>query len=171
MSLYGVSCEWMSSMHLGRHQEAGRGMDYRITSKKQLTRLWTDIYNTSGKLDWSGILPYYHQDIRFRDSVQEIHGIESFTAMTQRLEQRSKDLSMEICTSMMEGHTLFMEWIMTLRFKKYPSSSVYGCSRITLDDHGKIIEQRDYYDLWGDIFDNIPRFNRMYRRFMHKKFG
>jgi len=35
----------------------------------------------------------------------------------------------------------------------------------------KIIEQRDYYDLWGDIFDNIPRFSVMYRKFMKKKFG
>ena len=34
-----------------------------------------------------------------------------------------------------------------------------------------ILEQRDYYDLWGDIFNNIPRFGKMYRRFIIKKFG
>ena len=38
-------------------------------------------------------------------------------------------------------------------------------------EEGKIIEQRDYYDLWGDIFDNIPRFGKAYRRFMKRKFG
>ncbi len=146
-------------------------MEYVITSKEQLIDLWTNIYSTTGRVDWSGILPYYHPDVIFRDSVQEIHGIEAFEAMTKRLEQRSKELKMDIVTSLMQGQTLFMEWIMTLNFKKYPSSSIYGCSRLTLDEQGKIIEQRDYYDLWGDIFDNIPRFNKLYRRFMHKKFG
>jgi hypothetical protein len=34
-----------------------------------------------------------------------------------------------------------------------------------------IIEQRDYYDLWGDIFNGIPRFGKLYRKFMFKHFG
>jgi hypothetical protein len=61
---------------------------------------------------------------------------------------------------------------MTLSFKKYPSSVMYGSSRLTIDqENAKILEQRDYYDLWGDIFDNIPRFGKAYRKFMKKKFG
>ena len=27
------------------------------------------------------------------------------------------------------------------------------------------------YDLWGDIFDNIPRFGKAYRKFLIRKFG
>ena len=42
---------------------------------------------------------------------------------------------------------------------------------IALNEEGKIAEQRDYYDLWGDIFDNIPRFGKMYRKFMKSRFG
>ena len=37
-----------------------------------------------------------------------------------------------------------------------------------LHEDGRIIEQRDYYDLWGDIFNGIPYFKRPYRRFMRK---
>ena len=48
---------------------------------------------------------------------------------------------------------------------------MYGASRLTLNEAGKISFQRDYYDLWGDIFDNISRFNKIYRKFMHRKFG
>ena len=91
--------------------------------------------------------------------------------MTQRLAQRSKDLKMSIVNAVMEGNVCFLEWEMTIKFKKNPSSILYGSSRVTLNDEGKIIEQRDYYDLWGDIFDNIPRFGKAYRRFMIKKFG
>lgn len=146
-------------------------MEHTIQSKEQLRDLWTNIYNTEGKPDWSHILPYYHDDILFRDSVQIIHGIEEFKAMTERLIARSNDLKMEINHTAQNDNIIFLEWEMTLSFKKYPNSSIYGSSRVTLDENGKIIEQRDYYDLWGDIFDNIPRFGKAYRKFMHKKFG
>jgi hypothetical protein len=147
-----------------------------VEEKKTLTielikELWSKTYNTEGKPDWSHILPYYADDIYFRDIIQGIHGIEEFTAMTKRLTERSKDLKMNIVNAFMEGNIVFMEWEMTLSFKKYPSSILYGASRLTLNDQGLISEQRDYYDLWGDIFDNIPRFGKIYRRFMKKKFG
>ena len=136
-----------------------------------LKKLWLQTYNTEGKPDWSHILPYYDKDIFFRDTIQEIHGIEEFSAMTQRLTKRSKQLNMAIINAVKDGNKIFIEWEMTLSFKKYPSSILHGASRITLSKEGKIKEQRDYYDLWGDIFDNIPRFNKVYRKFVKNKFG
>jgi hypothetical protein len=78
---------------------------------------------------------------------------------------------MEIVNAVMEGNLIFMEWEMTIKFKKNPSSVLYGSSRLTLNEEGQIVQQRDYYDLWGDIFDNIPRFGKAYRKFMVRKFG
>ena len=91
--------------------------------------------------------------------------------MTERLTKRSKELKMKIVNAVMEGNLVLMEWEMTIKFKKNPSSVLYGSSRLTLNEEGKIIRQRDYYDLWGDIFDNIPRFGKAYRKFMIRKFG
>ena len=142
-----------------------------MLTKELFLELWSKTYNTEGNPDWSHILPYYDKDIYFRDSIQEIRGIVEFTAMTERLAKRSKDLKMKIVNAVMERNVILMEWEMTLSFKKYPSSILYGSSRLTLNEEGKITEQRDYYDLWGDIFDNIPRFGKAYRRFMKKKFG
>lgn len=133
--------------------------------------LWTKTYNTAGKPDWSHILPYYDDDIYFRDSIQSIRGIKEFKAMTERLTKRSKDLKMELLRVIQHEYDFFIEWEMTISYKKYPSSIMYGASRITINERGKIAEQRDYYDLWGDIFDNIPRFGKLYRKFMIKKFG
>ena len=142
-----------------------------IKDVKTIEELWSKTYNTAGKPDWSHILPYYDDDIYFRDSIQEIHGIEDFKAMTERLSSRSKDLKMNIVRAIKQRTNIFIEWEMTISYKKNPSSIIYGSSRVTLSPEGKIIEQRDYYDLWGDIFDNIPRFNKVYRKFMKKKFG
>ena len=138
---------------------------------ESIKELWSKTYNTEGKPDWSHILPYYDENIYFRDSVQELRGIEEFVAMTKRLTDRSKDLSMNIVRTAQQNNDIFIEWEMTIKFKKNPSSVLYGLSRVTVNEDGKIIEQRDYYDLWGDIFDNIPRFGKAYRKFMHKKFG
>ena len=48
-----------------------------------IKELWSKTYNTEGKPDWSHILPYYDKDIYFRDSIQELHGMEEFKAMTR----------------------------------------------------------------------------------------
>lgn len=144
--------------------------EYRLTLDI-VKDLWAKTYNTDGKPDWSHILPYYDDDIYFRDTIQEIRGIVPFKAMTERLTERSKDLDMKLVRTVQHGNDIFLEWEMTISYKKYPGSVVYGFSRLTINDDGKIAEQRDYYDLWGDIFDNIPFFAKRYRKFMKKKFG
>jgi len=146
-------------------------LSYSIESIDQLVDLWTNIYNREGHPDWSGMLPYYDESILFKDTVQEIHGLENFKQMTERLSERAKNLKMVITNRARAGNIFFLEWEMTLSFKKYPDSTLYGASRVIINSAGKVIEQRDYYDLWGDIFDNIPRFNKAYRKFMKKKFG
>ena len=150
----------------------GKDTDEKLViNQEKIIDLWSKTYNTKGKPDWSHILPYYDDQIYFRDSIQEIHGIEDFTAMTERLADRSKDLKMHIVRTAQQENIIFIEWEMTISYKKNPSSVIYGSSRVTINEAGKIAEQRDYYDLWGDIFDNIPRFGKAYRKFMHKKFG
>lgn len=144
---------------------------FTISNIDQIKELWQKTYNTAGKPDWSHIIPYYAEDMEFRDSIQGIKGKKEFTAMTERLSTRSKDLKMAVVNASQNGNIMFIEWEMTISFKKRPSTIMYGASRLTLNEAGKIVFQRDYYDLWGDIFDNIPRFNKMYRKFMHRKFG
>jgi hypothetical protein len=140
-------------------------------NRDTIVDLWSKTYNTEGRPDWSHILPYYDDHISFRDSIQEIHGINDFKAMTERLAERSKDLKMHIVRAVQQENIIFIEWEMTISYKKNPRSVLYGASRVTINEAGKISEQRDYYDLWGDIFDNIPRFGKAYRKFMRKKFG
>ncbi len=143
---------------------------HRIRDLEHLKSLWRDIYSEEGTVDWSHMLPYYADDIHFRDAVQEIRGKRRFTAMTRRLAQRSKNLRFIIHDYLMNGNLAFIEWEMVISYKQFPKSSVYGSSRLILRD-GKVADQRDYYDLWGDIYDNIPVFRRLYRSFMRWAFG
>lgn len=133
--------------------------------------LWSKTYNAEGKPDWSHLLPHYHPDIVFQDSIQRIEGIENFSAMCKRLTDRCKSLRMDILAIAITGNVILMDWKMTMAFKRFPDTPIFGSTKLVLHDDGRIIEQRDYYDLWGDIFNGIPRFGKMYRRFMKRYFG
>jgi len=147
-------------------------MDGRKTlDVNTIKTLWSQTYNTEGKPDWSHIFKYYHNDIIFQDTIQRVEGKEAFIAMCNRLTKRTDQLKMEILSIAQNENILIFDWIMTMMFKKYPSTPIYGSTKLTISDDGFILEQRDYYDLWGDIFNNIPHFNKMYRRFLIKKFG
>lgn len=140
-------------------------------SEENILILWSRTYNTNGKPDWSHIFKYYHENIVFCDSIQRIEGKEEFIALCNRLTQRCKELKMDLKTIFKKDNEIIFEWKMTMMFKKFPSTPIFGCTRLTLHEDGRIIEQRDYYDLWGDIFNGIPWFKNPYRRFMHRKFG
>ena len=138
---------------------------------ERVRELWSKTYNRKGKPDWSHIFPYYHDDIIFHDSIQRIKGIEDFTALCNRLTQRCEQINMDILLVVKESNDIFLQWKMVMKFRKWPSAPIYGCSKLTLTNEGMIIHQRDYYDLWGDIFNGIPWFHRAYRWFMRKYFG
>lgn len=145
--------------------------DFIPLNATTVKELWSKTYNTEGKPDWSHIFKYYDQNIIFQDTIQRIEGKDDFVAMCNRLTKRTQQLQMEILSIAQNDNIIIFEWIMTMMFKKYPNTPLFGCTKLTLNEEGLIKEQRDYYDLWGDIFNNIPRFGKMYRRFLVKKFG
>ena len=140
-------------------------------SVDRILELWSKTYNTEGKPDWSHIFPCYDDQIVFEDSIQRIEGIDAFKAMCKRLTKRCQQLNMDIHSIVKEDNVVFMQWTMTMKFNKSPSSPLYGCTRLTIGEHGRIIHQRDYFDLWGDIFNGIPYFRKPYRRFLRNHFG
>lgn len=133
--------------------------------------LWSRTYNTRGKPDWSHIFPYYTEEIVFEDTIQKVEGKTDFVAMCRRLTERCEELKMNITAIAANDNLIFMEWEMTMIFRKTPSTTLYGCTKLTLNEDGRITHQRDYYDLWGDIFDNVPAMKKLYPRFMKRVFG
>jgi limonene-1,2-epoxide hydrolase len=142
----------------------------RLTPERVLD-LWSKTYNTDGKPDWSHLFPYYHPDIVFQDSIQKVEGREKFMAMCNRLSRRCQHLQMDIHSIAQVDNQILMDWTMTMSFRRSPSTPVFGCTKLTLHDDGRIARQRDYFDLWGDIFNGIPGFRRLYRSMMRRFFG
>jgi limonene-1,2-epoxide hydrolase len=138
---------------------------------ERVLELWSKTYNAQGKPDWSHIFPCYHDDIVFEDPIQKIEGKADFVAMCSRLTDRCEALSMKITSIVANEDRIFMEWEMIMIFRRTPSTSLFGCTKLQLGADGRIIHQRDYYDLWGDIFVNVPLMKKIYPRFMKRIFG
>ena len=133
--------------------------------------LWSKTYNTHGKPDWAHIFPYYHEEIVFQDPIQKVVGKPAFVDMCNRLTERCQELQMKILSIAEGENVIFMQWEMTMIFRKTPSTTLFGASKLTLGEDGRITHQRDYYDLWGDIFPNVPLMKKIYPRFMKRVFG
>jgi limonene-1,2-epoxide hydrolase len=143
----------------------------RVLDVSTVRELWSKTYNANGKPDWSHLYPYYHPEVVFEDSIQRIEGIQEFKGLCERLTRRCEMLQMEILSIAQNSNVILMDWIMTMSFNKYPHTPVYGSTKLTLHADGRIIRQRDYFDMWGDIFNGIPYFKNPYRKFMRKHFG
>ena len=75
---------------------------YKIDNVEQLIDLWKGVYSNESGVDWSNLLLYYDNNIVFKDTIQELKGIDEFTAMTERLGKRSRNLEYVIHNSTKE---------------------------------------------------------------------
>jgi len=133
--------------------------------------LWSRTYGADGRPDWSHIFPCYRPDVVFIDSIQRVDGFAAFKALCERLTKRCRSLRMDVHEVTVDENIVFISWTMTMAFRKFPDTPMEGCTRLVLHEDGRIAQQRDYYDLWGSVFDGIPRFGPRYRRFMRRYFG
>ncbi len=138
---------------------------------ERIRELWGKTYNKEGKPDWSHLFPYYHDEIVFQDSIQRIEGKDDFMDLCNRLTDRCEKLLMDIYTIAESPGEFIFDWRMEMIFRRWPSTPMFGSTKITIAEDNRIIRQRDYFDLWGDIFNNIPYFHKPYRRFMKRYFG
>ena len=80
-----------------------------------------------------------HEDIVFQDSIQRIEGKDNFIALCDRLTQRCEQLHMDISSIAQHENEIFLEWKMTMMFKKFPSTPMFGCTKLTFGEDNRII--------------------------------
>jgi len=87
-------------------------------------------------------------NVRFRDPLTDVKGIDAVVAYLHKLFADSDDLQFEHKGHARHGRQAFAHWRMTFRFKKNPKKlwELDGVSKIVFDDAGKIEDQIDYWD-------------------------
>lgn len=114
-------------------------------------------------VDMQLIRDHYHPDVHFQDAIQTIEGKDAVLEMLIRFPQRCDSLRCEVHSAMQQGPLMFIEWSMTMRAKPLPEMTNHGVTKLTLDEEGRVVRHRDFFDLWGDMIDAFPRASRWYR--------
>jgi hypothetical protein len=131
-----------------------------------LARELFDRMSADAPEDFSFIEQYYHPEVRFQDPIQKVVGRDAFIEMSERLVRRCKELRSKANDVAQSGDVIFVQWTMEMRFGSAPLSTIEGVTRLRLDERGRVIEHRDYFDLWGDSLESIPLIGSLYRRFV-----
>jgi limonene-1,2-epoxide hydrolase len=116
--------------------------------------------------DFSLVETYYHPDVRFQDPIQQVQGRDAFIEMSEKLVKRCRELRARVNDAAQTGDLIFLQWTMEMRFGPSPLSIIEGVTKLRLDADGRVIEHRDYFDLWGDTLGSMPGLGGLYRRFV-----
>lgn len=104
----------------------------------------------------------YAHDIAFRDPIQEVHGLEAFLAMNERMLRRMRRLTWTITLARGDEKMAVLEWRMSGAAKLGPKLELEGMTRVNARA-GMIIEHRDYWDLGELAASALPGGRRLLR--------
>lgn len=97
----------------------------------------------------------YAENVHFQDPTQTKDGLTAFLEAQEGLVRRCDDVYLVPGAMAIEGDSAFIEWEMGLKIKGiefiYP-----GVTRLKLNQEGKIIDHRDYFDFVGPTFQPVP---------------
>ena len=110
----------------------------------------------------------YSEDVVFEDPTQKQKGLKAYLAAQEGLLRRCDDVLLKPLAIACDGNTAFVEWEMGLKIKGiefiYP-----GATRLLLNDEGKIVDHRDYFDFVGPTFGPVPVIGS-FVRWLYKRF-
>jgi limonene-1,2-epoxide hydrolase len=110
----------------------------------------------------------YSEDVVFEDPTQKKTGLKAYLDAQEGLLRRCDDVLLKPLAIACDGNTAFVEWEMGLKIKgiefMYP-----GATRLLLNDDGKIVDHRDYFDFVGPTFEPVPVIGS-FVRWLYKRF-
>ena len=122
--------------------------------------------SSDGEADFGLVDTYYHPDVRFRDPIQSLQGRDAFVEMSEKLVRRCSELRARVNDAAQNGPVILLQWTMEMKLGPAPLTTIEGCTKLTLDEDGRVVEHRDYFDLWGDSLGSTPLVGALYRRFV-----
>ncbi len=110
----------------------------------------------------------YSEDVVFEDPTQKKKGLKAYLDAQEGLLRRCDDVLLKPLAIACDRNTAFVEWEMGLKIKGiefvYP-----GATRLLLNDDGKIVDHRDYFDFVGPTFEPVPVIGS-FVRWLYKRF-
>ena len=122
-----------------------------------------DFYRHLSQRSVKGIGRVYSSSVTFVDPVTQHHGLEALTAYFEGLLTRCQTCSFDINSSERAGSAAYVGWTMVYSHPHLNSGEkirVDGFSLLKLAQ-GRIVHQRDYYDMGAMIYEQVPLLGRL----------
>ena len=102
------------------------------------------------------------RDIIFEDPFNNIKGVNAFKNIFYHMFKNVKNPKFLILDYSINKQRVFIRWQMTF-FAFKSLQSIEGMSELLLNDVGKVISHKDYWDSLNGIFIKIPFFGYFYK--------
>lgn len=121
-------------------------------------------FSQQGAAGLDALEALYDPYVVFRDPLRTLHGRDPLIDLHRRLAARFASVRVGITTMALCENTLFVAWTMTLLPRRSPLPIVIeGASQAHVRD-GKIVYQRDYWDVMGSVAHSLPWVGALYER-------
>ena len=103
----------------------------------------------------------YDDDVVFRDPLQTLRGRAAFVAMNRRILARARRCSFEVSSVVAAKGSVFLAWTMIYEPHRGPTIVFEGATHARTYG-GRVIEQRDYWDLLSSVAASLPVVRDLY---------
>jgi hypothetical protein len=101
------------------------------------------------------VAKFYQADAHFKDPFNDVRGVAGIEAIFVHMFETTEFPRFIIGERIEQAHQAFVTWTFefSLKGKAY---CVVGGSHFVFDDHGLVIEHRDYWDAAEELFQKLP---------------
>lgn len=108
----------------------------------------------------------YAPQARFKDPFNEVQGLDAVAGVYRHMFASLHAPRFEVTGRVLQGRECFLTWNFCFYFQSIQPSvqqTVRGCSHLVLDESGRIITHRDYWDVAEEMYEKIPGLGALMR--------
>lgn len=150
----------MANDNVGESTKRSIGAQFRDAIEQAYVR---------GETALDELLSLYDENVHFRDPVHDVQGRSAFAEMNRKFLRSVRSLEIDVVDLVEGERSFFVAWTMRLTPRVGPAVSVDGVTHVRHRD-GKIVEQRDHFDMAGSALDALPGVGAAYRTIVGKLF-
>jgi steroid delta-isomerase len=112
-------------------------------------------YETLSPASLAGIGEVYAADAHFRDPFNDVRGLAAIEAVFADMFERARDPRFRVTGTLQQGDEAFVTWDFHFGTGRR-ELVVQGCSQLRFDAQGRVDRHRDYWDVAGELYEQLP---------------
>ncbi|MDI9330645.1 MAG: nuclear transport factor 2 family protein [Alphaproteobacteria bacterium] len=102
---------------------------------------------------------HYAADVRFKDPFNEVQGLAGVEHIFRHMFVQLEQPRFIVRAHLLQGRQAFLTWDFCFRFRRFDTVSlqtVRGATHLIFNDHGLVVEHRDYWDAAEELYEKLP---------------